>query len=57
MNGIIYKEKYTKMNKINGWENILLEKIIIDTSKSYKNVLSINTKEDEQCDLTYENHK
>jgi hypothetical protein len=30
MNGIIYKEKYTKMNKINGWENILLEKIIID---------------------------
>ncbi len=57
MNGIIYKEKYTKMNKINGWENILLEQIIIDTSKSYKNVLSINTKEVEQCDLTYENHK
>jgi hypothetical protein len=57
MNGIIYKEKYTKMNKINGWENILLEKIIIDTRKSYKNVLSINTKEVEPCDLTYENHK
>jgi len=57
MNGIIYKEKCTKMNKINGWENILLEQIIIDTSKSYKNVLSINTKEVEQCDLTYENHK
>jgi hypothetical protein len=57
MNGIIYKEKYTKLNKINGWENILLEQIIIDTSKSYKNVLPINTKELEPCELTYENHK
>jgi hypothetical protein len=27
------------------------------TRKSYKNVLSINTKEVEPCDLTYENHK
>jgi hypothetical protein len=57
MNGIIYKEKYTKMNKINGWENILLEQIIIYTSKSYINLLYINTKEVEPCDLTYENHE
>ncbi len=57
MNGLIYKEKYTKMNKINGWEISLLEQIIIDISKSYKNVLSINTKDVEPCDLAYLNHK
>jgi hypothetical protein len=57
MNGLIYKEKYTKMNKINGWEISLLEQIIIDISKSYKNVLSINTKDIEPCDLAYQNHK
>jgi len=52
-----FTRKNTQMNKINGWENILLEQIIIETSKSYKNVLSINTKEVEPCELTYENHK
>jgi hypothetical protein len=40
-----------------GGNFFLLEQIIIDIRKSYKNVLSINTKEVKPCDLTYESHK
>jgi hypothetical protein len=44
------------MHKIDGWENLIQDEIIVDASSPCKNSLVINVNDVEKYDLTYENH-
>jgi hypothetical protein len=44
------------MHKIDGWENLIQDEIIVEASSPCKNCLVINVNDVEKYDLAYENH-